>query len=46
MPKLKIDEDLDIVSFNAEELNALDAYFKGTNAETAYARTVLRFTYQ
>jgi len=36
MPKLKIDEDLDIVSFNAEELTALDAYFKGTNAETAY----------
>lgn len=36
MPKLKIDEDLDIVSFNMEELTALDAYFKGTNAETAY----------
>lgn len=36
MPKLKIDEDTDIVSFNTQELAALDNYFKGTNAETAY----------
>ena len=36
MPKRKIDEDDDIVSFSVEETNALDKYFKGTNAETAY----------
>lgn len=36
MPKLKIDEDTDVVSFNTQELVALDNYFKGTNAETAY----------
>ena len=36
MPKMKIDEDEDIVSFSTEELQALDNYFKDTNAETAY----------
>ncbi len=36
MPKLKIDEDLDIVFFDDKEINQLDSYFKGTNAETAY----------
>lgn len=36
MPKLKIDDDLDIVAFSQEEIDVLDAYFKGTNAETAY----------
>ena len=36
MPKLKIDDDLDIVSFDEEEMRKLDAYFAGTNAETAY----------
>ena len=36
MPKLKIDEDTEIASFNTEELTVLDSYFKGTNAETAY----------
>jgi integrase len=36
MPKLKIDEDTDIASFNADEITALDDYFRGTNAETAY----------
>ena len=36
MPKLKIDDDLDIVYFNDQELSALDSYFVGTNAETAY----------
>ena len=36
MPKLKIDDDLDIVSFSDKEMEALDNYFKGTNAETAY----------
>ena len=33
---MKIDEDDEIVSFSIEETNALDEYFKGTNAETAY----------
>ena len=36
MPKLKVDDDLDIVAFSREELAVLDEYFKGTNAETAY----------
>lgn len=33
MPKMKIDEDDEIVSFSVEETNALDEYFKDTNAE-------------
>ena len=36
MPKIKSDDDTDIVAFSREELEKLDAYFKGTNAETAY----------
>lgn len=36
MPKMKIDEDTDIVYFKDKELKILDEYFKGTNAETAY----------
>ena len=36
MPKLKTEDDTDIVSFSKEELERLDEYFKGTNAETAY----------
>ena len=36
MPKLKVDEDIDIVSFSSEKLAALDNYFQGTNGETAY----------
>lgn len=36
MPKLKTEDDTDIVAFNREELQTLDEYFKGTNAETAY----------
>ena len=36
MPKMKIDEDEEIVSFSTEDLDSLDEYFKGTNAETAY----------
>ena len=36
MPKRKINEDDDIVSFSTEETDQLDTYFKGTNAETAY----------
>lgn len=36
MPKMKADEDADIVSFSKEEIDILDEYFSGTNAETAY----------
>lgn len=36
MPKMKVDDDLDIVAFNRDEVITLDTYFKGTNAETAY----------
>lgn len=36
MPKMKIDEDTDIVAFSREEIDRLDAYFKDSNAETAY----------
>ena len=36
MPKMKVDEDEDIVSFSTEEIDKLDKYFSGTNAETAY----------
>ena len=36
MPKLKTDEDIDIVFFNEQEIEKLDEYFKGSNAETAY----------
>lgn len=36
MPKIKSDDDTDIVAFSPKELNQLDKYFKGTNAETAY----------
>jgi len=36
MPKLRVDDDTDIVSFSREDLILLDNYFKGTNAETAY----------
>ncbi len=36
MPKMKTEDDTDIVAFSHEELSALDEYFKGTNAETAY----------
>lgn len=36
MPKLKVDEETDIVYFNSETIVKLDSYFKGTNAETAY----------
>ena len=33
MPKRKINDDDDIISFSKEELAVLDNYFKGTNAE-------------
>ena len=36
MPKMKTEDDSDIVAFSREELLLLDEYFKGTNAETAY----------
>ena len=36
MPKLKTEDDTDIVAFSQEEIKLLDEYFKGTNAETAY----------
>ena len=36
MPKLKTDDDTDIVAFTREEMARLDEYFKGTDAETAY----------
>ena len=36
MPKLKADDDTDIIAFSKDELSLLDTYFKGTNAETAY----------
>jgi integrase len=36
MPPKNSNEDDDVRTFSAEELEALDAYFKGTNAEMAY----------
>ena len=36
MPKMKTDEYEEIISFSVEETDALDSYFKDTNAETAY----------
>ena len=36
MPKMKIDEDTDIVAYSREQVEMLDDYFSGTNAETAY----------
>lgn len=36
MPKLKVDDDLDIVAFTDAECQIMDTVFKGTNAETAY----------
>lgn len=36
MPKMKADDDMDIIAFSKEELLLLDDYFRGTNAETAY----------
>ncbi len=36
MPRLKVDDDTDIIAFNRDDLARLDQYFKGTNAETAY----------
>ena len=36
MPKMKTEDDKDIVSFSNEQLSLLEQFFKGTNAETAY----------
>ena len=36
MPNLRVDDDTDIVTFSRSELELMDEYFKGTNAETAY----------
>ncbi len=36
MPKMKVDEDTDIVAFSRKEIQQLDEYFNDTNAETAY----------
>lgn len=36
MPKIKAEDDTEIVAFSREELALLDGYFKDTNAETAY----------
>lgn len=36
MPKMKVDDDDEIVAFTCEEVELLDGYFRGTNGETAY----------
>lgn len=37
MPPMKVDDDdMDIIVFSREEMDILDNYFSGTNAETAY----------
>ena len=36
MPKLRVDDETNIIAFNRSELALLDKYFEGTNAETAY----------
>lgn len=36
MPKMKTDEETDVVVFSNDEIEQLDEYFAGTNAETAY----------
>ena len=36
MPKMKSEDDTDIVAFSHEQLYLLDEFFRGTNAETAY----------
>lgn len=36
MPKQKLIDDEEVVTFSKEEMGLLDQYFKGTNAETAY----------
>lgn len=36
MPKMKIEEETDIITFSDDEMSVLSQYFTGTNAETAF----------
>lgn len=36
MPKMKIDEETDIITFSDDEMSVLSQYFTSTNAETAF----------
>jgi len=36
MPKMKIEDDKEIIAYTRDELALLDEYFKGNNLETAY----------
>ena len=36
MPKMKVDEETDIITFSDEQMKVLTEYFTGTNAETAF----------
>ncbi len=36
MPKMKIDEETDIITFSDDEMSVLSQYFTGTNAQTAF----------
>lgn len=36
MPKMKIDEETDVITFSDDEMSVLSQYFTGTNAETAF----------
>ena len=36
MPKMRIDEDTDIIAYSREQVELLDNYFRDTNVETAY----------
>ena len=36
MPKMKVDEETDIIAYDTEQVQKLYEYFMGTNAETAY----------
>ena len=36
MPKMKVDEETDIIAYDTEQVQKLDEYVMGTNAETAY----------
>lgn len=36
MPKMKIDEETDIITFSDDEMSILSQYFTGTNAQTAF----------
>lgn len=36
MPKMKVDEETDIIAYDSEQVQKLDEYFIGTNGETAY----------